>query len=108
MTERRVPWDMPAYLERVRRACFVCEMLAGAPGYEHDVIHRDAVGIVFLPLSIRPWRGGTCSPGVPHESQQLAWLDESRARLVLDDDDREALLAALRAALPEPGPSPGG
>jgi diadenosine tetraphosphate (Ap4A) HIT family hydrolase len=170
MTERRVPWDMPAYLERVRRACFVCEMLAGTPGYEHDVIHRDDVGVAFLPLYpvarghvlVAPiehrehviagldaddylalqalvhragravtqvlaperlyvlslgsqqanrhvhWHLVPLPPGVPYESQQLAWLDESRGRLVLDDDDRAALLAALRAALPGPGPSPGG
>jgi hypothetical protein len=48
MAERRVPWNMPAYLERVRRGCFVCEMLAGTPGYEHDMVHRDDVGVVFL------------------------------------------------------------
>jgi ATP adenylyltransferase len=164
MAERRVPWDMPAYLERVRRACFVCEMLAGAPGYEHDVVHRDDVGIVFLPLYpvarghllvaplqhrehavadfdadeyldpqalvhragravtevVAPerlyvlslgsqqgnrhvhWHLVPLPPGVPYEGQQLAWLDESRGRLVLDDDDRATLLGALRAALPGP------
>jgi histidine triad (HIT) family protein/ATP adenylyltransferase len=48
MSERRVPWNMPVYLERVRRGCFVCEMLAGTPGFEHDVVHRDDVGVVFL------------------------------------------------------------
>jgi diadenosine tetraphosphate (Ap4A) HIT family hydrolase len=163
MTERRVPWDMPAYLERVRRACFVCEMLAGAPGYEHDVIHRDDVGVVFLPLYpvarghvlVAPlehrehavtdfdageylrlqalvhragravsevldperlyvlsfgsqqanrhvhWHLVPLPPGVPYEEQQVAWLAESRGRLVLDDGDRATLLRALRAAMPD-------
>ena len=45
---RRVPWDMPAYLERVRAACFICELLRGNPTYVEHVVHRDDVGIVFL------------------------------------------------------------
>ena len=48
MTERRVPWDVEAYVARARSACFVCELLAGAAGYEHHVIHRDDVSVVFL------------------------------------------------------------
>jgi diadenosine tetraphosphate (Ap4A) HIT family hydrolase len=45
---RRVPWDMPGYLRRVRAACFVCELLAGNPEYAHHVVHRDDIGVVFL------------------------------------------------------------
>lgn len=41
-------WDMAAYLARVRAACFVCELLAGAPGHEHHVVHRDDVAVAFL------------------------------------------------------------
>ena len=48
MDERRVPWDVPAYLARVRSGCFVCQMVAGAPGLEHHVVHRDDVAVAFL------------------------------------------------------------
>lgn len=48
MEGRRVAWDVPAYLARVRAACFVCELLAGTAGYEHEVVWRDEVGVVFL------------------------------------------------------------
>lgn len=41
-------WDTAAYLARVRAACFVCELLAGAPGYEHHVVHRDDTAVAFL------------------------------------------------------------
>jgi diadenosine tetraphosphate (Ap4A) HIT family hydrolase len=37
-----------AYLARVRVGCFVCGLLSGEPGSEHDVVHRDDVGVVFL------------------------------------------------------------
>jgi diadenosine tetraphosphate (Ap4A) HIT family hydrolase len=39
---------MAGYIARVRRACFICELVAGAPGYEHEVVWRDGSGIVFL------------------------------------------------------------
>jgi ATP adenylyltransferase len=49
MTDRgRVPWDMAAYLRRVRAACFVCELLGGNPEYAHHVVDRNDVGVVFL------------------------------------------------------------
>jgi ATP adenylyltransferase len=49
MTERgRVPWDMTAYLRRVRAACYVCELLAGNPEYMHHIVDRNDVGVVFL------------------------------------------------------------
>ncbi|GGP82921.1 HIT family protein [Saccharothrix coeruleofusca] len=44
----RVPWDEDAYLELVRRACFICEVLADNPDYPHHVAHRDERAIVFL------------------------------------------------------------
>jgi diadenosine tetraphosphate (Ap4A) HIT family hydrolase len=47
-TERRVAWDTASYLRRVRAACFVCEMLAGSPGYEHHIVHRDDIAVAFL------------------------------------------------------------
>jgi diadenosine tetraphosphate (Ap4A) HIT family hydrolase len=48
MSGTRVAWDVPAYRERVRAACFVCELLVGSPGYDHHVIHRDDVAVAFL------------------------------------------------------------
>lgn len=44
----QVPWDMDAYLTRVRQACYVCELLAGNPDYEHHVVHRDETAVVYL------------------------------------------------------------
>ncbi|MDX8149639.1 hypothetical protein SK854_46480 [Lentzea sp. BCCO 10_0061] len=43
----RVPWDPDSYLALARRACFVCELLAGNPDYPHHVAYRDGVAIVF-------------------------------------------------------------
>lgn len=43
----RVPWQPESYLELVRRACFICELLAGNPDYPHHVAHRDADAVVF-------------------------------------------------------------
>ncbi|WP_083752448.1 HIT family protein [Saccharothrix sp. ALI-22-I] len=43
-----VAWDEESYLELVRRACFICEMLAGNPDYPHHVAHRDERAVVFL------------------------------------------------------------
>jgi ATP adenylyltransferase len=74
MVERRVPWNIPAYLERVRRGCFVCEMLAGTAGYEHDVVHRDDVGVVFLaryPVT----RGHVLVAPVEHREHVVADFD---------------------------------
>lgn len=53
---RRLPLDQDAYLARVRAACFVCETVAGRPGYEHDIAHRDDDVIVFL--AKWPWAVG--------------------------------------------------
>ncbi|GLZ32465.1 hypothetical protein Lesp02_46530 [Lentzea sp. NBRC 105346] len=41
-------WDDAAYLELVRKACFVCELLAGNPDYPHHVVYRDEHAAVFL------------------------------------------------------------
>ncbi|MFE6611322.1 HIT family protein [Amycolatopsis sp. NPDC057786] len=46
MTER-VPWRPDAYLDLARRACFVCELLAGNAEYPHHVAYRDADAVVF-------------------------------------------------------------
>lgn len=43
----RVPWDADSYLSLARRACFVCELLAGNPAYPHHVAYRDEVAVVF-------------------------------------------------------------
>lgn len=44
----RIAFDEDAYVELVRRACFVCELLAGNPDYPHHVAHRDERAVVFL------------------------------------------------------------
>ncbi len=44
----RVAWDMYAYLRRVRAGCYVCELLAGNPEYEHHVAYRDDTAVVYL------------------------------------------------------------
>jgi len=43
----RVPWQPDAYLELARRACFICELLAGNPDYPHHIAHRDDRAVVF-------------------------------------------------------------
>ncbi len=45
---QRVPWEVDAYVERVRARCFVCALLAGDDDYEHHVVHRDETAVVFL------------------------------------------------------------
>jgi len=46
--ERRSPWDMPAYLTRVRSGCFVCGLLNGNPDYFHHIAYKVEVAVVFL------------------------------------------------------------
>jgi diadenosine tetraphosphate (Ap4A) HIT family hydrolase len=48
MTYDRAPWDTPTYLERVRRACFICELVTGNPDYPHHVVYRDEQAIAFM------------------------------------------------------------
>lgn len=50
-----VPWDLSAYHARVRAACFVCELVAGTPGYEHDVVHQDELTVAFLAKYPQLW-----------------------------------------------------
>ncbi|WP_410601300.1 hypothetical protein [Amycolatopsis sp. lyj-90] len=45
----RMPWQPDAYLDLARRACFVCELLAGNPDYPHHIAHRDDHAVVFAP-----------------------------------------------------------
>lgn len=43
------PFDMAAYADRVRNGpCFVCEMLAGNPDYQHHVIYENEIAVAFL------------------------------------------------------------
>jgi diadenosine tetraphosphate (Ap4A) HIT family hydrolase len=44
----RVPFDIPAYLTRARRRCFICAFLEGVPGYEHHTIFKSAEAVAFL------------------------------------------------------------
>lgn len=45
---RHLAWDEDAYLELVRRGCFVCELRDGNPDYPHHVAFRNADALVFL------------------------------------------------------------
>lgn len=49
MPFERVPMDLGAYTQRVRSGrCFVCALVAGEPGYEHEVVFDDGEHIGFL------------------------------------------------------------
>lgn len=72
----RVPWDMPAYGARIRERCYVCALLDGTPGYEHHVVHRDDVAVVYL--SKYPWvRGHLLVAPVTHVEHVTGDLDEA-------------------------------
>jgi diadenosine tetraphosphate (Ap4A) HIT family hydrolase len=48
MTVRR-PFDLQSYERRSQQGpCFICEILAGNPAYEHHVIYEDDIALVFL------------------------------------------------------------
>lgn len=42
------PFDRAAYEKRSKGPCFICEMLAGKPGYQHHLIYEDRAAIAFL------------------------------------------------------------
>ena len=45
----RVPMDIESYTERTRNGrCFVCALVSGAPGFEHEVVFEDDEHIAFL------------------------------------------------------------
>lgn len=45
----RLPFDLAGYTERVRSGgCFIYDLVAGAPGSEHEVIFDDGTHIAFL------------------------------------------------------------
>jgi diadenosine tetraphosphate (Ap4A) HIT family hydrolase len=48
--ERTEPMDLAGYVERVRgRPCFICALLAGAPGFElEQVVFEDPEHVAFL------------------------------------------------------------
>lgn len=47
--EQRKPFDQATYEQRVRSGpCFICELLAGNPAYQHHVVYQDNVTVVFL------------------------------------------------------------
>jgi diadenosine tetraphosphate (Ap4A) HIT family hydrolase len=45
---RRREVDPAEVRARVAGRCFICELLAGTPGYEHHVFYEDDVAIAFL------------------------------------------------------------
>jgi diadenosine tetraphosphate (Ap4A) HIT family hydrolase len=45
----KVPMDIAAYERRVRSSgCFICALIGGEPGYEHEVVLDDGEHIAFL------------------------------------------------------------
>ena len=43
------PFDMSAYTDRARSGpCFICEMLAGNPDFQHHILYEDDGAVVFL------------------------------------------------------------
>lgn len=50
MTEKRVPFDLDAYVARTRTGpCFVCRIVRGEHDLPTHVVHRDDAHIAFLP-----------------------------------------------------------
>ena len=66
-----MPWDLDAYLDRVRSGCFVCRFLSGEAGYEHDVVHRDEHAVAFL-AKYPSLRGHLLVAPVDHREQVVA------------------------------------
>jgi diadenosine tetraphosphate (Ap4A) HIT family hydrolase len=46
--DRRKRVDFNAIREELRERCFICEMLAGNPEYEHHVVYEDERAVAFL------------------------------------------------------------
>ncbi|WP_433622989.1 HIT family protein [Nocardia sp. CA-120079] len=45
----RVPFDLAGYRQRVQSGpCFVCDLVAGTPGSEHEVVFDDDEHVAFL------------------------------------------------------------
>ena len=41
--------DIDSYIERITSGpCFICEILAGNPDYQHHIVYQDETAIVFL------------------------------------------------------------
>ncbi|GAA4979960.1 diadenosine tetraphosphate (Ap4A) HIT family hydrolase [Nonomuraea thailandensis] len=49
--ERKVPFDVAAYVERVKsRPCFICAIVAGDPGHaDEQIVYEDERHLAFLP-----------------------------------------------------------
>ena len=48
MTNTRRTMDWESMRRELAGRCFICELVRGAPGFEHHVIHEDTQTIVFL------------------------------------------------------------
>ncbi|GAA5184772.1 hypothetical protein GCM10023322_27010 [Rugosimonospora acidiphila] len=45
----RIPMDLDAYERRARGGeCFICALVAGSPGSEHEIVHDDGEHLAFL------------------------------------------------------------
>lgn len=55
----RKPFDLAGEIRRATTGpCFICEMLAGRPGYFHHVVAQDDDAVIFL--SRYPTQRGYC------------------------------------------------
>lgn len=90
MREDRVPFDLAGYQERVRSgACFICDLVAGAPGSEHEIVFDDGAHIAVQPLT----------PRTPYEQQQFHALMAENGVIPWSDAEAAELGGRLRAEL---------
>lgn len=76
---------MSGYFRRVRRACVLCELVAGVRGHEHEVVWRDGQGIVSLAKYPVAWGHLLVAP-VEHREHVVGDFDLGAAVLVAGID----------------------
>jgi diadenosine tetraphosphate (Ap4A) HIT family hydrolase len=116
----KVPMDVAAYVRRVRTAdrCFICAIVAGEPGFDHEVVfYDDGEHIAFLSryptvygyALVAPreqqgnrhqhWHIVALPPGTPYEEQQLEAMRISNGILDWSVERAEELGSRLTDAL---------
>ncbi len=69
MTYQRYQPDVDDYVQRtVNGPCFICQILAGNPDYQHHLVYQDEVAIAFLD-KYPPLYGHTLVAPVQHREQ---------------------------------------
>jgi diadenosine tetraphosphate (Ap4A) HIT family hydrolase len=96
---RRVEMEGVAYRRLARRACFVCELLAGNPDYSHHVVHRDEVAVAFL-NRFPVWPGHLLvAPAMHVEDVVAADVAADRGYLDIPDEEQADLARRLRIGM---------